>query len=163
MPSFDISSEVDLQEMDNAVNQAVKEIVTRYDFRGSKSSIRLDKEKNILHLVADDDFKMKAVIDLLQNKILKRGISLKSIVTGRVEDAGGSLKKCDMTLVMGIEQDKAKEIIRMIKDSGIKVQAQIQEEKVRVTGKKRDELQEVIASVKAHDFGIPLQFGNYRD
>ncbi|MBI2340834.1 MAG: YajQ family cyclic di-GMP-binding protein [Deltaproteobacteria bacterium] len=163
MPSFDILSEVDLQEMDNAVNQAVKEIVTRYDFRGSKSSINFDKEKKILHLIADDDFKMKAVIDILEGKVIKRGISLKSLQQGKIEDSAGGLKKCDITLVMGIDTDKAREIVKLVKDSKMKVQAQIQEKQVRVSGKKKDDLQEAMALIRGRDFGIPLQFGNYRD
>ena len=163
MPSFDIMSEVDLQEMDNAVNQAIKEITTRYDFRGSKSSINFDKEKKILHLIADDDFKMKAVIDILQGKVIKRGISLKSLQEGKFEDSAGGLRKCDITLVMGIDLDKAREIVKVIKEAKMKVQAQIQEQQVRVSGKKRDDLQEAMALVRGRDFGIPIQFGNYRD
>ena len=156
-------SEVDLQEMDNAVNQTIKEITTRYDFRGSKSSVNFDKEKKIVHLIADDDFRMKAVIDILESKVIKRGISLKSLQTGKFEDSAGGLRKCDITLVMGIDTDKAREMVKLIKDAKMKVQAQIQEKQVRVSGKKRDDLQEAIALVKGHDFGIPLQFGNYRD
>ena len=156
-------SEVDLQEMDNAVNQAIKEITTRYDFRGSKSSINFDKEKKILHLIADDDFKMKAVIDILQGKVIKRGISLKSLQEGKFEDSAGGLRKCDITLVMGIDLDKAREIVKVIKEAKMKVQAQIQEQQVRVSGKKRDDLQEAMALVRGRGFGIPLQFGNYRD
>ena len=156
-------SEVDLQEMDNAVNQAIKEITTRYDFRGSKSSINFDKEKKILHLIADDDFKMKAVIDILQGKVIKRGISLKSLQEGKFEDSAGGLRKCDITLVMGIDLDKAREIVKVIKEAKMKVQAQIQEQQVRVSGKKRDDLQEAMALVRGRDFGIPIQFGNYRD
>lgn len=163
MPSFDIVSEVNLQEVDNAINQAMKEISTRYDFRGSKSSIEFDKEKNIIHMVGDDDYKIKAVLDIVQGKAVKRGISLKALKQGTVEDSAGGLKKCDITLQMGIEQEKARPIVKLIKDSKMKVQAQIQEDKIRISGKKRDDLQEVIALVKGEDFGIPLQFENYRD
>lgn len=163
MPSFDISSEVNLQEVDNAVNQSAKEIATRYDFRGTKSSIVFDKDKKTINLAGDDDFKIKAVIDILQGKCVKRGISLKSLKMGPVLDGPGGLKKCEVTLVMGIEQEKAREIVKVIKDSKIKVQSQIQEDKVRVSGKKRDDLQEAIALVKAGNFDIPLQFENYRE
>lgn len=163
MPSFDISSEVNIQEMDNAVNQAVKEITTRYDFRGSKSSIEFDRKKNEIALTGDDDFKITAVIDILQGKTVKRGISLKSLKMGKVEDAAGGLKRCLVSLVMGIDQDKAREIVKAVKEMDLKVQAQIQENKVRVTGKKKDELQEVMQKIKAVDFNIPLQFGNFRD
>ncbi len=163
MPSFDIVSEVNLQEVDNAVNQSQKEIATRYDFRGSKSSIQFDKEKKIIHLIGDDDFKIKAVIDIAQGKLVKRGISVKALTIGKIEDAAGGLRKCDITLIVGVETEKAREIVKFIKDSKLKVQSQIQEEQVRVSGKNRDDLQEVIALVKGKDFGLPLQFGNYRD
>lgn len=163
MPSFDVESTVNLQEVDNAVNQTAKEISTRYDFRGSKSSINLNKTSNTIDLIADDDYKIKAVQDIFQSKAFKRGISLQSLKMGKIEEVGGSLKKCIVTLVMGIETEKAKEIVKTIKETKMKVQVQIQDEKVRVTGKKRDDLQEAIAFLKAQDFGIPLQFGNYRD
>lgn len=167
MPSFDVISEVNLQEVDNAVNQAQKEIFTRFDFRGSKSSINFDKAKKIIHLVGDDDFKIKAVIDIVLGKAIKRGISPKALNTTKVEESG-ALKKCDITLVVGIETEKAKEIVKFIKEaqSGqakLKVQAQIQDEQVRISGKKRDDLQEAIALLRAKDFGIPLQFDNFRD
>lgn len=163
MPSFDIESTVNLQEIDNAVNQTAKEIGTRYDFRGSKSSINLNKTSNTIDLVADDDYKIKAVQDIFQSKAFKRGISLQSLKMGKIEAIGGSLKKCVVTLVMGIETEKAKEIVKTVKETKMKVQVQIQDEKVRVTGKKKDDLQEAIAFLKAQDFGIPLQCGNYRD
>lgn len=163
MPSFDIVSEVDLQELDNSINQAMREIGNRYDFKGSKSEIEFDKEKNIIKTIADDDYKMQALIDILQNKAIKRGISLKSLHTGEVQDAAGGLKRCEIKLVVGIEQAKGKEIIKKIKDAKIKVQPQIQDDKVRVSGKKRDDLQEVISFLKESDFGIPLQFENFRD
>lgn len=163
MPSFDISSEIDMQELDNAINQVTKEISTRYDFRGSKTSIELDKTKKIIKLLADDDYKMNALIDILQSKAVKRGIALNAFKKGKIETGAGSNLKCEMTLVVGIEQDVAKDIIRHIKDSKMKVQGQINEDKVRVNGKKRDDLQEAIGLLKGKDFGIPLQFGNFRD
>lgn len=163
MPSFDTCSEVDFQEVDNAVNQVIKEISTRYDFRGSKSSIKLDKKEKLIQIIADDDYKLKAVVDILQTKSVKRGISLKAFNIGEAEEAAGGLQKQDIKLITGIEQEKAKKMIKLIKDSKLKVQAQIQEEKVRVSAKKRDDLQEVIGLLKSQDFGIPLQFVNYRD
>lgn len=163
MPSFDITSEVDLQEIDNAINQSLKEIATRYDFRGSKSTITFDKTKNTITLVADDDMKMKALQEIIQTKAHKRGVSLEAFKMGKVEEAGGNLKRCLITLIMEIETDKAKEIIKYIKESKLKVQSAIQEKKVRVTGKSRDDLQEAIALVKGGNFKIPLQFDNFRD
>ncbi len=163
MPSFDVISEVNLQEVDNAINQAQKEIFTRFDFRGSKSSINFDKTKKIIHLVGDDDFKIKAVIDIVLGKAIKRGISPKALNTTVVTDSGAGMKKCDVTLVVGIETEKAKEIVKFIKEAKIKVQAQIQDEQVRISGKKRDDLQEAIALLRAKDFDIPLQFDNFRD
>lgn len=163
MPSFDITSEINLQEVDNAINQASREIGTRYDFRGSKSSVKFDKEKNQILLVADDAFKMKAVVDIVQNKAIKRGISLKALKVGEEEEGLGGLMKCTISLVMGIDQEKGKLIVKAIKETKSKVQASIQEDTVRVSGKKKDELQEVMAFIKSQDYGIPLQFGNYRD
>ncbi len=161
MPSFDIVSETNLQEVDNAINQARKEIVTRYDFKNSKSEIRF--EKDVIQLISDDDYKMKALIDILQTKMVKRGVDLKSLQFGKVEPAAGSLIKCETKLIQGIETEKAKEITRWIKDSKFKVNAQIQDKQVRVTGKSRDELQTVMASLRNKDFDLPLQFTNFRD
>lgn len=161
MPSFDIVSELNLQEVDNAVNQARKEILTRYDFKGSKSEITQDKEG--IHLVSNDDYKMKALIDVLQSKAVKRGVSLKALDFGKIEPAAGSLVKCLVKLVQGIETEKARELVKMIKDLDLKVQAAIEGEKIRVSGKKRDDLQAVIQHLRAKDFPIPLQFTNFRD
>lgn len=152
-----------MQEVDNAVNQAQKEMATRYDFRGSKSTLMLDKDKKIVKITADDDMKMKAVSDMVQMKMAKRGISLQALKIGKVDDALGGLKKCEITLVSGIETEKGKEIVKAIKESKIKVQAQIQDEQVRVSGKNRDDLQATITLVKGGDFKIPLQFENFRD
>ncbi len=161
MPSFDAVSEVDHQEVDNAVNQATKEIQQRYDFKGTKTEIKLDK--NNIHVVSDNETKMKAVIEILQTKAMRRGIDIKSLSVGKIEPAGGQLVKCDVKVLEGIETEKAKKITAAIKDSKLKVQAQIQDNQVRVTGKKRDDLQEAIALLKGQDFGIPLQFKNFRD
>lgn len=163
MPSFDIISEVNLQEVDNAVNQATKEIATRYDFRNSKSSYNFDKVQKIIHLIGDDDYKIKAMIDILQSKAHKRGIALNALKIGEPKPAAGTLLKCEINMIFGIETEKAKEIVKAIKDSKLKVQAQIQDEQVRVSGKKKDDLQETMALIRAEDFGLPLQFTNFRD
>lgn len=161
MPSFDAVSEVDHQEVDNAVNQATKEIQQRYDFKGTKTEIKLDK--NNIHVVSDNETKMKAVIEILQTKAMRRGIDIKSLSVGKIEPAGGQLVKCDIKVLEGIETEKAKKLTAAIKESKLKVQAQIQDNQVRVTGKKRDDLQEAIALLRGQDFGIPLQFKNFRD
>lgn len=161
MPSFDIVSEINPQEIDNAINQTRKEIQQRYDFRGSKSSIELEKEE--MKLLSDDNFKMKALIDILQSKVIKRGIDLKALDFGKIEPAYNGLVKCTVKLVAGIEKEKGKELVKKIKDLNLKVQASIQGEQVRVTGKKRDDLQEAIGLLKSADFSIPLQFTNFRD
>lgn len=163
MPSFDIVSEVNQQELDNAINQARKELETRYDFRGSKSKIDFDKKELLIKLLSDDDFKMKALIDILQSKVIKRGIDMKALDVGKVEEGADGLVKCTVKLKNGIDQDTAKKITKGIKETKMKVQAQIQDTQVRVSGKKRDDLQEAIAFVKSQDFGLPLQFENFRD
>jgi len=161
MPSFDIVSEINMQEVDNAVNNARKEVITRYDFKNSKSEIQLEKDH--LQLISDDDYKMKALVDILHSKLIKRGVDLKSLEMGKVEPAAGSLVKCRVGLVQGIATEKAKEVVKFIKDYKFKVTAQIQEKQVRVSGKSRDELQSVIAAVRGKDFGISLQFSNFRE
>ena len=161
MPSFDIVSKTDVQEVDNAVNQAIKEMQQRYDFKGSKSEIKWEKKEEMT-VVGDDDGKLKSVIDILQTKLVKRGVSLKSLDYGKVEDASGGLKRQVIKIKQGIEGDKAKEITKFIKELKVKVQAQIQDDQIRVTGKKIDDLQEVIQNMKAKDFDIDLQFVNMR-
>lgn len=162
MPSFDIVSKVDPQEVDNAVNQAIKEISQRYDFKGSQSEIKWEKKEEIT-LVGDSDNRLKTIIDLLQGKFVKRGISLKSLEYGKVEDASGSLKRQVIKIIQGIQKEKAKEIAEVIKKTGLKVQAQIMEDQLRVSGKKIDDLQAVIQTLKAKDMGVNLQFVNMRD
>lgn len=158
--SFDIVSKIDMQELDNAVNQATKEIGQRFDFKGSKSSITIEKEE--LVLVSDDDQKIKSVVDVLQTKLVKRNIPLKALTYGKVEPAAGSTVRQRITLQQGIPGDKAKELVKIIKNSKIKVQAAIQGDQVRVTGKSRDDLQAVIQLLKGEDLGIDMQFTNYR-
>lgn len=161
MPSFDIVSKVDMQEVDNAVNQAVKEISQRYDFKGSKSEIT--QEKETIKILAEDDYKLKAVIDVLQSKLIKRGLSLKSIQYGKTEPASGGMVRQIITILQGISKEKGKEIVAAIKASKIKVQGQIQDDQVRVTGKNRDDLQETIQLLKGTDMGVEMQFVNFRD
>lgn len=161
--SFDISTGADLQEVDNAVNQARKELAQRYDFKGSKASIDFDRTKNQLVLVADDDFKMRALFDLLQGKLIKRGVPPKNLVIGDVRPAAGGTVRREIGLTQGIAGDQAREIVKAIKDGGFKkVQAAIQGEEVRVSAPSRDELQSVIALLRSQDFAIELKFGNYR-
>lgn len=161
MPSFDIVSKLNLQEVDNAVNQTQKEIGTRYDLKNSKSEIRLEKEK--IFIQAEDDSKMEAITDILKTKATKRAIAIQALNFGKVESSIGGSVKCEVSLIQGIESEKAKEVVKFIKELKLKVAAQIQDEQVRVTGKSRDDLQEVIRAVKGKDFKIPLQFENFRD
>jgi hypothetical protein len=161
--SFDISTGADLQEVDNAVNQAKKELAQRYDFKGSKASIEFDKAKPQLVLVADNDFKMTALFDLLQGRLIKRGVPVKNLVIGDITPAGNSTVRREIGLTQGIAGDKAREIIRAIKDHGFKkVSSSIQDEEIRVSAPSRDELQEVIAFLRTKDFKLELKFGNYR-
>lgn len=160
--SFDITCNIDLQEVTNAVQQAAKEIEQRFDFKGSKSNIDLDKGKALLTIISDDDLKLKSVIDILQSKLVKRGVSLKALTYGKIEQAAGSTVRQVVTLQQGIPQEKAKEIVKLIKDTKLKVNAEIQKEQVRVKGKKIDDLQAIIAKIKEKDFGIHLQVTNFR-
>ena len=161
MPSFDIVSELNLQEVDNAVNQAVKEVTTRFDFKGTNSTITRDTDG--IRLSTGDEFKMRALIDILQSKAVKRGISLKALEVGKVESALGGTAKCLVKLVQGIETEKGRELVKRIKGLNLKVQAAIEGEKLRVSGKNRDDLQSVIGALRALDFPVPLQFANFRD
>jgi uncharacterized protein YajQ (UPF0234 family) len=158
--SFDIVCKIDMQEVTNALDQARREVDTRYDLKGSKNEIK--QEKTEITLVAADDMKLKAVIDILQSKLHKRGVPLKGLTYGEVETAAGDTLRQKITLQQGIPIEKAKEIVRLIKDSKVRVQASINEDKVRVTGKNRDDLQKIIALVREKDLGIALQFDNYR-
>ncbi|MGD2079897.1 MAG: YajQ family cyclic di-GMP-binding protein [Nitrospirota bacterium] len=160
--SFDVVSRTDLQEVSNAVGQAVKEITQRYDFKGSKSSIDFNRDAGELTLVSDDEFKLKSLVDVLQNKLVGRKVSLKSLNYGKVEPASGGTVRQAVKLQQGIPQDRAKEIVKLIKDMKIKVQAQIQGDQLRVRGKKLDDLQTVIQALKEKDFDFPMEFINYR-
>jgi cyclic-di-GMP-binding protein len=158
--SFDIVSDVDLQEVDNAINQALKEIKQRYDFKNTITEIKLVKED--IKIIADDDFKLKSVIEVLVSKLIKRGISGKALDLGKQEEATLCSSRQTAKIVKGISTEKAKKIIAEIKSSKIKVQAQIMDNQLRITGKDLDDLQEVMTLVKSKDFDIALQFTNYR-
>ena len=160
--SFDIVCNVDMQEVSNAVHQAMQEITQRFDFKGSKSNIELDKTKGILTLVSDDEQKLKSVVDILQSKLVKRAVSLKALQYGKVEQAAGNTVRQVVTLQQGIPQEKAKEMVKLIKDTKMKVSAEIQKDQVRVRAKKIDDLQTIMAKLKEKDFGIHIQFTNYR-
>jgi uncharacterized protein YajQ (UPF0234 family) len=160
--TFDIASKIDLQEVNNAIQQALKEIQTRYDLKGTKSSIELNQKEHTLLLASDDEFKIRAVNDIFQQKLVKRGVPLKGLTYGKVEPAGGSTVHQTITLQQGIPMEKAKEIVKVIKNSKLKVQASIQSDLVRVSGRDRDTLQQVIKLVKETEFGIDIQFVNYR-
>ncbi|MDH3253252.1 MAG: YajQ family cyclic di-GMP-binding protein [Ignavibacteria bacterium] len=160
--SFDIVSEVNLQEVDNAINQARKEIAQRYDFKGSKSSIELDQKEKSLTVLSDDDFKLKSVIDILQNKLIKRSVPVKALDYGTVEQAAGGMVRQRIRLRVGIAKEDAKLIVKMIKDSKVRVQAQIMEDQVRVSGKSKDDLQAVITLVRDAELAFATQFTNYR-
>ena len=150
-----------MQEVTNALDQARREIETRYDLKGSKTEVKL--EKTDITLLAPDEMKVKAVVDILQSKVHRRGVPLKALDYGEVEPAAGGALRQKIAIQQGIPIEKAREIVRLIKDSKVRVQAAIQENQVRVTGKNRDDLQKVIALVKERDFGIALQFTNYRN
>jgi len=158
--TFDIVSKINMEEVSNAIQQALKEVHTRLDLKDSKSNITLEKETVVLQSV--DDYKLKAVNEILQQKLVKRGVSLKGLTYSAVESALGGTARQKITLQQGIPVEKAKEIVRLIKDSKKKAQASIQGDLVRVSGKDRDTLQEVIAMLRAKDFGIDMQFTNYR-
>ncbi len=160
--SFDIVSKVDMQEVDNALNQARKEIIQRYDFKGSKTSIELKQKENQIVVLSDDDFRMKAVIDIMQNKFVKRGVPLKALSYSAIEPAGGGLVRQVITLQNGIDKDNARLIVKMIKDMKIKVQSQIMDDQVRVSGKSKDDLQSVMAMLRQADLKFAMQFVNYR-
>ncbi len=160
--SFDIVSEVNLQEVDNAVNQARKEIGQRYDFKGSGSSLEYNAREKSITLLSDDDFHMKAVVDVLQNRLTKRGIPLKAVAFGPLEPAAGSTVRRRLTLRVGIDAENARLLVRMIKETKLRVQAQIMEDQVRVTGKSKDDLQSIISMIRSAELNFAVQFTNYR-
>jgi hypothetical protein len=160
--TFDIVSKVDMQEVSNAVQQAVKEISQRFDFKGSKSSIDLSKEKAEITLVADDDYKLKSLTEILKAKLVKRNVSLKTLNYGNVEKAAGDTLRQLVSLQQGLSPERAKDITKLIKETKLKVQTEIQKDQVRVRAKKIDDLQELIKMLKEKDFDFHIEFINYR-
>ena len=160
--SFDVVSKVNLQEVANSVQQASKEIATRFDFRGSSSRIDWDEKELALTLTSEDAGKLKSVVDILEGRLVKRGIAIKALDFGKVEPAAGATVRQVIKVQQGIASEKAKAIVKTIKDRKLKVQASIQSDQVRVSGRNKDDLQAVIALLKGEDFGLPLQFTNYR-
>lgn len=158
--SFDIVSKTEMQEVSNAVQQAQKELAQRFDFKGSKSSIELSAEEIVLN--SDDEGKLRSVKDILESKLVKRQVSLKALDYGKIEPAQSGTVRQKAKIIQGIESEKAKAIVKAIKDAKLKVQVSIQSDQVRVVGRSKDDLQKAIALVKANDYGIPLQFTNYR-
>jgi cyclic-di-GMP-binding protein len=160
--TFDIVSKIDLAEVSNAIQQAMKEIITRYDLKDSKSNIELNEKDNKLVLASADEYRLKAVTEILQSKLVKRNVPLKGLSYGTIQPASGSTVRQEVTLQQGIAKEKASDIVKTIKDSKKKAQASIQGDLVRVSAKDRDTLQEIIALLKGKDFGIDMQFTNYR-
>lgn len=158
--SFDIVSKVDMPEVENAIQQAQKELANRFDFKNSKSSIKLEAE--MIVLISDDDFKLSNVVDILESKLVKRGVSLRALEYGKSKPAAGDTVRQEVKLVQGIAQEKSKLINKVLKDNKIKVVSSIQGDEIRVTGKNKDDLQAVITLLRKEDFGIELQFINYR-
>jgi len=161
--SFDVTTGVDLQEVDNAVNQAQKELAQRYDFKGSKAAIEFKRAEALLLLVADSDFQMRALFDIVQAKLVKRGVSVKNLDVGEIKQAGGDTVRRDVKLKTALDGDTAKKVAAAIKDAKLKkVQASIQGDQVRVSSPSKDDLQEAMALLRKGDFGVELKFGNYR-
>jgi cyclic-di-GMP-binding protein len=163
MPSFDVVSRVDMQEMDNAINQVKKEISTRFDFRGSKTTIELDRKEAKIEVLTEDDMKLRAIKDLLIAKAVHRSIEAQALDFGKSERAAGDMVKQAVDIHNGIDIETARKVVKHVKDTKLKVQVAIQGEEVRITGKKRDDLQDAIQALKEADFGMPLQFVNYRE
>ncbi|MFM8431887.1 MAG: YajQ family cyclic di-GMP-binding protein [Bacteroidota bacterium] len=163
MPSFDIVSKTDLQRLDNAINTAIKEIRNRFDFTGSKTEVELDKKSMMIHIVTEDDMKLKAVEGMIIGRMVKQQLDTSCLDFGKELYASGNMVKKDIKVKQGIDKETAKKIVKYVKDTGKKVQASIMDEQVRVTGKKIDELQELISLLEKQEYGLPLQFENYRN
>jgi uncharacterized protein YajQ (UPF0234 family) len=160
--SFDVVCEVDLQAVDNAVNSANRELTTRFDFKGSVSRLELLKKENLLKIYSDNEGKLKSVLDILQNRLVKQGIPLKALDYQKIENAEGGTVRQEAKIVQGIASEKAKEMVRAVKDAKLKVQASIQGEKLRVSGRSKDDLQSAMALLRGADFGLAIQFNNFR-
>ncbi len=163
MPSFDIVSKVDVQKLDNAINTAAKEISTRYDFHGSKTEVELDKKLLVIKIVTEDDMRMDAIRDIIISRVMKQGLEASCLDFGKEHAAAGAMIRKEVKIIDGIEKEAAKKVVKAIKDSGLKVQAAIMEDQIRVTGKKLDDLQATIAVVRQANFEQPLQFINFRN
>jgi len=163
MPSFDVVSKVDMQEVTNALTQTLKEIAQRFDFKGSKSTVELLEKDNELKVLGDNDYKLEAVKEVLMGKLNKRGISPKALEMGKIENASGSMLRQIIKITQGLSGEKTREINKYIKELKLKVTSETQKEQLRIVGKKRDDLQDVIAALRDKDFGVPLQFINFRD
>ena len=162
MPSFDVVSQLNLQEIDNALNQARKEVLQRYDFKDTKTVIDWDK-KEAITIESSDEFKVKAVDDVIREKLARRQVPLKALDPGKIEPGPGGRAKQTLKLKQGVDTDRAREIVKLVKETKLKVQAQIMGDQVRITGKKRDDLQAAIQTIKARDLDLPLQFVNFRE
>ena len=162
MPSFDIVSDLNMQEVDNAVNQVAREISQRFDFRGSSSSIELDKIKKQIKIMADDDMRLRSIHQLLELKIIKREVDMRCLKYGDEEPAGGNMIRQVVDLKSGLDREEAKEVTKLIKDSKLKVQAEIQDEQIRISGKKIDDLQSAMATIRGAQLKFPVQFVNMR-
>ena len=160
-PSFDVVSEVDMQEVNNAINQTVKEITQRFDFKGTKSTVEIENG-NSIKIVTEDDTRMRNIVDILQSKFIKRGVAIKNLEYGKVEPAAGGMVRQSVKVKQGIDAEVAKKITKDIKNLKVKVQAQLQDDQIRVSGKKIDDLQAVIAFLRGQDYGVELQFSNFR-
>ncbi|MBR4945360.1 MAG: YajQ family cyclic di-GMP-binding protein [Peptococcaceae bacterium] len=160
-PSFDVVSEVDMQEVNNAINQTVKEITQRFDFKGTKSTVEIENG-NSIKIVTEDDTRMRNIVDILQSKFIKRGVAIKNLEYGKVEPAAGGMVRQSVKVKRGIDAEVAKKITKDIKNLKVKVQAQLQDDQIRVSGKKIDDLQAVIAFLRGQDYGVELQFSNFR-
>lgn len=163
MPSFDIVSKVDHQKLDNAINVANKELLNRYDFHGSKTEVELDKKTLMIHVVTENEMRLKAIEEIIISRMMKQGLESTSLDYGKEHYASGNMIKKDIKVKEGIDKETAKKIVKLIKESGLKVQASIMDEQVRVTGKKLDDLQNAIAIVRGQTFELPLQYINFRN
>lgn len=163
MPSFDIVNEIDLQKLDNAINVAMKEISSRYDFHGSKTEVELDKKTMAINVLTENDMRIKAIQDIIISRMLKQGLDSAALDFGKEHYASGNMLRKEIKVKKGIDKESAKKLVKVIKDSGMKVQASIMDDQLRVTGKKLDDLQSVIATVKGVNMELPLQFTNFRN
>jgi cyclic-di-GMP-binding protein len=162
VPTFDIISKIDLQRLDNAINAATKEVATRYDFNNSKSTVELDKKEMMIHVLTENDMRMKTIEGIIISRMVKQGLDPQSLDAGKELYVSGNMVKKDIKIKQGIDKDTARKLVKVIKETGMKVQPSIMDEQVRVTGKKIDDLQKLISILEKTEAGIPLQFENFR-